>query len=182
MNLPNLITMSRIFLIPVFVIVFLYPTPMRSVLAAVIFTVAALTDLIDGYLARRWDQVTRLGKFLDPIADKFLVIAALVMLVDFNRVASWIAIVIISRELAVTGFRAIASSSGVVIAADQSGKYKMVIQTVSIVFLILNYKNGSFDLALWGTYLIWISMILAVSSGIQYFIRYRNVLNVKGAG
>ena len=155
---------------------------MRSVLAAVIFTVAALTDLIDGYLARRWDQVTRLGKFLDPIADKFLVIAALVMLVDFNRVASWIAIVIIGRELAVTGFRAIAASSGVVIAADQSGKYKMVVQTVSIVFLILNYKNGSVDLALWGTYLIWIAMIMAVLSGIQYFIRYRNVLNVRDAG
>lgn len=181
MNLPNLITISRICLVPVFIIVFSCPTGLRTILAAVIFTIAALTDLIDGYLARRLDQVTRLGKFLDPIADKILVIAALVMLVDFDRVAAWIAIVIIGRELAVTGFRAIASSSGVVIAADQSGKYKMVIQTISIVFLILDYKRGAVDLALWGTYLLWISMIMAVLSAVRYFVRDWNVLTIKGS-
>jgi CDP-diacylglycerol--glycerol-3-phosphate 3-phosphatidyltransferase len=174
MNLPNLITLLRIFLIPVFILVFLTPTDPRSMAAAVIFLIASLTDLMDGYLARRWGQVTKLGKFLDPIADKFLVLAALILLVDFHRVSSWIAIVIIGRELAVTGLRAIASSSGVVIAADDAGKYKMAIQTVSIVLLILGYNIGHISFHVWGTFLLWISMILAILSGVQYFVKFMN--------
>ncbi|HTN44517.1 MAG TPA: CDP-diacylglycerol--glycerol-3-phosphate 3-phosphatidyltransferase [Nitrospiria bacterium] len=172
MNLPNLITLLRIFLIPVFILVFLTPTQPRSLAAAIIFIIASLTDLMDGYLARRWKQITKLGKFLDPIADKFLVLAALIMLVDFHRVSSWIAIVIIGRELAVTGLRAIASSSGIVIGADEAGKYKMAIQTVSIGLLILEYKIGFINFHAWGTFLLWISMILAILSGIQYFIKF----------
>jgi len=170
MNLPNLITLARIFLIPIFILVYLTPTGSRSLAAAVIFLVASLTDLMDGYLARRWQQITKLGKFLDPIADKFLVLAALILLVDFHRVSSWIAIVIIGREVAVTGLRAIAASSGIVIAADEAGKYKMVIQTISIFMLILGYKIGHINFQVWGTFLLWISMILAVLSGVQYFM------------
>ncbi|HET6465101.1 MAG TPA: CDP-diacylglycerol--glycerol-3-phosphate 3-phosphatidyltransferase [Nitrospiria bacterium] len=172
MNLPNLITLLRIFLIPVFILVFLTPTAPRSLAAAVIFFIASLTDLMDGYLARRWEQITKLGKFLDPVADKFLVLAALIMLVDFHRVSSWIAIVIIGRELAVTGLRAIAASSGIVIAADDAGKYKMVIQTISIGLLILEYKIGYINFHVWGTFLLWISMVLAILSGVQYFMKY----------
>jgi CDP-diacylglycerol--glycerol-3-phosphate 3-phosphatidyltransferase len=172
MNLPNLITLLRIFLIPVFILVFLTPTQPRSLAAAIIFLIASLTDLMDGYLARRWEQITKLGKFLDPIADKFLVLAALIMLVDFHRVSSWIAIVIIGRELAVTGLRAIASSSGIVIAADEAGKYKMVIQTISIGLLILEYKIGYINFHAWGTFFLWISMVLAILSGVQYFIKF----------
>jgi len=170
MNLPNLITLLRIFLIPIFILVYLTPTGPRSSAAALIFLIDALTDLMDGYLARRWQQITKLGNFLDPIADKFLVLSALILLVDFQKVSSWIAIIIIGRELAVTGLRAIASSSGIVIAADDAGKYKMVIQTVSIVLLILGTKVGPVNLHVWGTFLLWISMILAVLSGIQYFV------------
>ncbi len=177
MNLPNLITLLRIFLIPVFILVFLTPTEPRSLAAAVIFMVASLTDLMDGYLARRWGQITKLGKFLDPIADKFLVLAALILLVDFHRVSSWIAIVIIGRELAVTGLRAIASSSGIVIAADEAGKYKMAIQTISIVLLILGTKIGFISFHVWGTFLLWISMILAILSGVQYFMKFLNQIN-----
>lgn len=177
MNLPNLITLLRIFLIPVFILVFLSPTEPRSVAAAVIFMIASLTDLMDGYLARRWEQITKLGKFLDPIADKFLILAALILLVDFHRVSSWIAIVIIGRELAVTGLRAIASSSGIVIAADDAGKYKMVIQTISVVLLILEYKIGFFNFHVWGTFLLWISMILAILSGVQYFMKFLSQIN-----
>lgn len=180
MNLPNLITLLRIFLIPVFILVFLTPTGSRSVAAAVVFLIASLTDLMDGYLARRWKQITQLGKFLDPIADKFLVLAALILLVEFHRVSSWIAIVIIGRELAVTGLRAIASSSGIVIAADEAGKYKMVIQTISIVLLILGYKIGFINFHVWGTFLLWISMILAILSGIQYFIKFLNQIKLEG--
>lgn len=177
MNLPNLITLLRIFLIPVFILVFLTPTASRSLAAAVIFLFASLTDLMDGYLARRWGQITKLGKFLDPIADKLLVLAALILLVDFQRVSSWIAIVIIGRELAVTGLRAIASSSGIVIAADEAGKYKMVIQTISVALLILGYKIGYINFHVWGTFLLWISMILAILSGVQYFMKFLNQIN-----
>lgn len=172
MNFPNLITLIRILLIPVFILVFQTPTGPRSLAAAIIFLIASLTDLMDGYLARRWEQITKLGKFLDPIADKFLVLAALIMLVDFHRVAAWIAIVIIGRELTVTGLRAIAASSGIVIAADETGKYKMVLQIIAIGFLILPYKFGFIDFHVWGTFLLWISMILAIISGVQYFMKY----------
>lgn len=144
-----------------------------------IFLIASLTDLLDGYLARRWGQITKLGKFLDPIADKFLVIAALILLVDFHRVASWIAIVIIGRELAVTGLRAIASSAGIIIAADIGGKYKTMIQTVSIVFLILGFEVGDIDFHAWGTFFLWVSMVLAVLSGAHYFIRFFKQMSMR---
>ncbi|MEK6683596.1 MAG: CDP-diacylglycerol--glycerol-3-phosphate 3-phosphatidyltransferase [Nitrospirota bacterium] len=177
MNLPNLVTLLRIFLVPVFILVFLTPTASRSLAAAVIFLFAALTDLMDGYLARQWGQITKLGKFLDPIADKLLVLAALILLVDFQRVSSWLAIVIIGRELAMTGLRAIASSSGIVIAADEAGKYKMAIQTISIVLLILGYKVGTINFHVWGTFLLWISMVLAILSGVQSFMKFLSQIN-----
>lgn len=182
MNLPNLITLARILIIPVFILVYMTPTTQRSLAAAVIFTVASLTDLLDGYLARRWGQITKLGKFLDPVADKFLVIAALILLVEHHRVAAWIAIVIIGRELLVTGLRAFASASGIVIAADETGKYKMVIQTVSIVFIILGFNRGLIDLHFWGTLLLWASMILAIVSGVQYFSKFWVQIKDKGIG
>jgi len=112
-NLPNLLTLSRLLLIPVFVVVFLSPTPERSLIAAAVFLVAALTDFLDGYLARRSDQVTQLGRLLDPVADKLLVLSGLILLVQAERVAAWVAIVIIARELAVTGIRALAAKDGV---------------------------------------------------------------------
>ncbi|MBI3609724.1 MAG: CDP-diacylglycerol--glycerol-3-phosphate 3-phosphatidyltransferase [Nitrospirae bacterium] len=180
MNLPNLITLLRIFMIPVFILVFLTPTGPRSLGAAVIFLIASATDLMDGYLARRWGQITTLGKFLDPIADKLLVLTALVMLVDFHRASSWIVIVITGREVAVTGLRAIASSEGIVIAADEAGKYKMAIQTISIVLLILGYTIGRINFHVWGTFLLWISMILSVLSGIQYFMKFWDRIGLKG--
>lgn len=181
MNLPNLITLLRIFLIPVFIVLYRMTGP-HSPSAAVLFLIASLTDLLDGYLARRWGQITKLGKFLDPIADKFLVLAALILLVDDHLIASWIAIVIIGRELVVTGLRAIASSAGIVIEADRGGKYKMVIQTVSIVLLILGSKTGPFDFHVWGTIFLWVSMILAVASGAQYFMKFWNQVKVKDIG
>lgn len=172
MNLPNFITLIRIFLIPFFIVVFQNPTAVRSWVAAAIFLVASLTDLLDGYLARRWGQVTKLGKFLDPVADKFLILSALILLVDFDRVEAWMAIVIIGRELAVTTLRAVASASGVVIAAQESGKYKMLIQTIAIIFLILPQYINDMDLHLVGTVFLWISLILALYSGSQYFNRF----------
>ena len=119
-NLPNLLTLSRILLIPVFVLLFWTPTPGRSLAAAVVFVIAAVTDLLDGYLARRRSQVTKLGRLLDPIADKLLVLSGLILLVQLQRVAAVVAILIIAREVAVTGVRAIAASQGIVLSAGRS--------------------------------------------------------------
>ncbi|HXH85759.1 MAG TPA: CDP-diacylglycerol--glycerol-3-phosphate 3-phosphatidyltransferase, partial [Nitrospira sp.] len=137
LNLPNLITLARILLIPVFVILFSTPTPDRSLNAAIIFVIAAVSDLLDGYIARRTGQVTTLGKLLDPIADKLLVLSALILLVNVDRVSAMVAILVIAREVAVTGIRAIAAGEGMIIAAEATGKYKMALQVVAIPLLIL---------------------------------------------
>jgi len=180
MNVPNLLTFIRILLIPVFIALFLIPTPLRSNLAAAVFTLASLTDLLDGYLARRWEQITKIGKLLDPIADKLLVLSALILLVEFHRVPGWIAIVLIGREIAMTGLRAIASSDGIIIAADITGKYKLFIQVTAVVLLILDYETSFFNFRTAGLALLLISMVLAVFSAIQYTIQYGRELHEKG--
>ncbi|MBI5197472.1 MAG: CDP-diacylglycerol--glycerol-3-phosphate 3-phosphatidyltransferase [Nitrospirae bacterium] len=176
MNLPNLITLLRILLIPIFILIFSDPSPDRAYWAAAIFLFASLTDWADGYIARKWSQVTLMGKLLDPIADKLLILSALILLVDFERVASWIAIVIIGRELAVTGLRAIAASLGHVIHVEEMGKYKTTVQVIAIVLLILpdpmvilNYEMPSHQM---GTYTLWVAVFLAMASAVQYFYRF----------
>jgi CDP-diacylglycerol--glycerol-3-phosphate 3-phosphatidyltransferase len=170
LNLPNLLTLARILLIPVFVIIFIEPTPDQSLIAAVIFAVAAVTDVLDGYIARRTGQVTKLGKLLDPIADKLLVLSALILLVNIDRVSALVAILVIARELAVTGIRAIAAGERLIIAAETTGKYKMALQVVAIVLLILEGTGlaelGNMHLA--GTVTLYLSLVLAYVSGGQY--------------
>ncbi|OQW62579.1 MAG: CDP-diacylglycerol--glycerol-3-phosphate 3-phosphatidyltransferase [Nitrospira sp. ST-bin5] len=170
MNLPNLLTLTRILLIPVFVVLFVTPDPDRSLLAAIVFVVAAVTDMLDGYLARRSGQVTKLGKLLDPIADKLLVLSALILLVNVDRVSALVAILIIARELGVTGIRAIAASEGFIIAAETTGKYKMALQVVAIVMLILEGTSlaalGNLHLA--GIVTLYLSLVLGYISGGQY--------------
>jgi CDP-diacylglycerol--glycerol-3-phosphate 3-phosphatidyltransferase len=170
LNLPNLLTLVRILLIPVFVILFIEPTPDRSLIAAMIFTGAAVTDLLDGYIARRTGQVTNLGKLLDPIADKLLVLSALILLVNIDRVSALVAILVIARELAVTGIRAIAAGERLIIAAETTGKYKMALQVVAIVLLILEGTGlaelGNVHLA--GTVTLYLSLVLGYLSGGQY--------------
>ncbi|MCA9464030.1 MAG: CDP-diacylglycerol--glycerol-3-phosphate 3-phosphatidyltransferase [Nitrospira sp.] len=135
-NLPNSITFLRIVLIPVFIWVFSQPTPERAFWSVVIFLGAALTDFLDGYLARKSGQVTNLGKLLDPVADKLLVASGLILLVQFQRVSVWLAIVLIARELIVTGARMVAAREGLVVAADGTGKIKVVAQISGIVCLV----------------------------------------------
>lgn len=182
MNLPNILSIIRILLIPFFIIVFNNPTSDRSFWAALIFSVASITDWFDGYIARKWGQVTLSGKFLDPVADKLLVLSALVMLVEFGRVASWIAILIIGRELAITGLRAIASSVGVVIEARDLGKYKTVVQIFAIILLVLGYPviiaGKIIDFHFIGTVGLWFSAILSLISAFEYFYRFWS--NFKG--
>src|SRR5574338_28612 len=169
-NLPNVLTVSRILLIPVFVVLFVTPTPDRSLAAAVVFVIAALTDLLDGYLARRRGQVTKLGRLLDPIADKLLVLSALIVLVQVDRVTALVAILIIAREVAVTGIRAIAASEGLIMSAEVTGKYKMALQVIAIVLLILEgtvlSDYGNVHLA--GIVTLYLSLVLGYVSGGQY--------------
>ncbi|HEX5647686.1 MAG TPA: CDP-diacylglycerol--glycerol-3-phosphate 3-phosphatidyltransferase [Nitrospira sp.] len=181
-NLPNFLTLVRICLIPVFVLTFLEPTPDRSLVAAVIFAVAAVTDLLDGYIARRTGQVTKLGKLLDPIADKLLVLSALILLVNIDRVTAVVALLIIARELAVTGVRAIAAGERLIIAAETTGKYKMALQVVAIVLLILEGTDlaefGNLHLA--GTATLYLSLVLGYISGGQYVWSFWKQVVAKG--
>jgi CDP-diacylglycerol--glycerol-3-phosphate 3-phosphatidyltransferase len=182
LNLPNLLTLTRILLIPVFVVLFVTPDPDRSLMAAIVFVVAAVTDMLDGYLARRSGQVTKLGKLLDPIADKLLVLSALILLVNVDRVSALVAILIIARELGVTGIRAIAASEGMIIAAETTGKYKMALQVVAIVMLILEGTSlaplGNLHLA--GSATLYLSLLLGYISGGQYVWSFWKQVVAKG--
>jgi len=178
-NVPNLLSMSRILAVPVFIVLMLDPSPLRALAAGVVFSIASATDWLDGYLARKWGQVTKMGKLLDPIADKILIMAALVVLVEIKPdvVHSWMAILIIGREFAVTGLRAIAASDGVVIPAETVGKYKVGAQITAVLSLLLNqYSHQAWMIDL-GRIALWVAMILAVYSALQYFRTYWNKLN-----
>jgi CDP-diacylglycerol--glycerol-3-phosphate 3-phosphatidyltransferase len=177
LNLPNTISLVRVFLAPL-VLLFLSlrisaPVPYipdmgegsptwGDVLAGGVFIVAAITDSLDGYIARKHKLVTTLGKFIDPLADKVLVIAAMVALVELQRIPAWIVVVIITREFVVTGLRLVASAEGVVIAASRGGKVKTVFQIVAISLLILKLPGGMG--------LMWVAMFLTVWSGMEYLI------------
>lgn len=182
LNLPNFITLTRILLIPVFVVLFVTPTEDRSLSAAAVFVIAAVTDLLDGYLARRNGQVTTLGKLLDPIADKLLVLSALILLVNLDRVSALVAILIIAREVAVTGIRAIAAGEGMVIAAETTGKYKMALQVVAIVLLILEdtFMSDFGNLHLAGIVTLYLSLLLGYISGGQYVWSFWKQVVAKG--
>ncbi|MBI3803412.1 MAG: CDP-diacylglycerol--glycerol-3-phosphate 3-phosphatidyltransferase [Nitrospirae bacterium] len=176
MNLPNILTIIRVLLIPFFIFFFSQASLRSEIIAGIIFLVASLTDLLDGYLARRTSQVTQFGKFLDPVADKLLIVSALVLLVGNGRVPAWVAIVIIGREFAVTAFRAIASSEGIIIAAEGTGKYKMFLQTVAIIFLITDLPSPHFHQI--GLVFLFAAMLLAIYSAGQYFIKFGRQVNL----
>ncbi len=170
MNLPIFLTAVRVFLIPFFIFFFYQPSPVGPMISAMIFIVASLTDILDGYLARLRSEVTTLGKILDPIADKLLIVSALILLVGEKQIPAWMAIVIVGREFVVTGFRAVAASSGVVIAAEKTGKYKVFLQIVAILLILIDSPPFSSRSA--GLFLLSISMILAIVSAVQYFIKF----------
>ena len=173
-NIPNLLSISRILSVPVFIVLMLDPSPVRALTAGIVFSLASATDWLDGYLARKWGQVTKTGKLLDPIADKILIMSALVILVELRPdvVHSWIAIVLIGREFAVTGLRAIASSDGIIIPAETVGKYKVGAQITAVLSLLLDYYLTRGWLRDLGAVALWVAMILAVYSALQYFRTY----------
>ncbi len=164
LNLPNLLTVLRIMLVPVLVVALLGNTPAGDVLAAVVFALASLTDFVDGYLARTRDSVTTFGKLMDPLADKLLVIGALLCLVSLQRLEGWVAMVIIARELAVTVLRINAGQSGVVISASMFGKVKTCVQIAAILAVIAVHPSP-----LWVSLLVYVAVAITVASGLDYF-------------
>ena len=175
MNLPNKLTILRVLMIPFFVLFMLWNITGAADkwIAAAIFIVASLTDMLDGKIARKYNLVTNFGKFMDPLADKLLVSAAMICLVEMGRLPAWMVIVIISREFIISGFRLIASDNGVVIAASYWGKFKTVFQMAMIIVLIFNF-GGFFGII--EMVLIWISLILTVVSLVDYIVKNVGVL------
>jgi CDP-diacylglycerol--glycerol-3-phosphate 3-phosphatidyltransferase len=171
-NLPNALTLFRIFLVPFLVVVLLTKFTGREFVGLSIFLIAAITDFFDGWIARRRNQTTRLGALLDPIADKLLMSAAFISLVEMDpkHVPAWMVVIIIGREFAVSGLRSIAAQQGVTIAASPLGKGKMVSQVIAISLLILGYELG--ELRVTGTVALWAVMIFALVSGVDYFIKF----------
>jgi len=180
MNLPNRLTLARIFLIPLFMIIASLKYHYADCLAVVIFVLGAVTDGLDGYLARKNNQVTILGKFMDPLADKILVSAALITLVEMGRLSGWIAVVIISREFAVTGLRAIAAAEGVVLSASSLGKIKTVTQIVAIVAtFIKDYLYNFLHLPI-ADMAMACAILFTVWSGYDYFFNTWRMLKKGG--
>ena len=187
-NLPNMLTLARIVVIPLFVWCLYVGNPLYSTIAAAIFSVAAITDVIDGFLARRWNMITVTGKLLDPMADKLIVAAALVMMVRLGRIEAWLAVVLLSREFMVTGLRQIAASEGMVIAAGQEGKWKTSLQLVAMVCLLVHYHHKVFLLVGWydinfnliGNLLLTFSTAFSVWSAVVYFRAFLQMLDKRG--
>ena len=195
MNLANKLTMIRIFLVPVFLVfITVKDIPYGSIIATVIFIIASLTDQLDGYIARSRNQITNFGKFMDPIAYKLLVTAAVVSLVELKLVAGWAVVIILAREFAVSGLRTLAASDGIVIAASWWGKIKTVTQMIAILLLLLkvnintsanaiSFVNNNSFLSGFFTYvpetIMFIAVLITIISGIDYFVKNRHVISMK---
>ncbi|GAB7026013.1 CDP-diacylglycerol--glycerol-3-phosphate 3-phosphatidyltransferase [Geotalea toluenoxydans] len=186
LNLPNILTLLRIAAIPLLVILLLSPSREAGFWAAALFAIASITDWLDGYLARRMGIETVFGKFLDPIADKLIVMAALIMLLPYNRVPAWMVLVILGREIIITGLRGVASTEGLVIPASNLGKFKTIFQIVAILGLLLHYDYRWFfaiDLPILtvnmhniGMFYLWIATIITIWSGVDYLAKFSRVI------
>lgn len=168
-NLANNLTLARIGAVPLLVLLLYFPGRVTCLIAALIFIAASVTDIVDGMVARRRNLVTTLGKFLDPLADKLLIASLLVMLVQLGWVEGWVAVIIIGREIAVTGLRAIAVDHGVVIAADRFGKLKTIFQMLALCPLTLHFSWYGLDPNPLGNVLLYAALLLTLVSGVNYF-------------
>ena len=186
LNIPNIITMVRIAAIPLLCVLLLSPERETGFWAAALFAAASLTDWLDGYLARRMGIVTVFGKFLDPIADKLIVMAALIMILPFGRVPAWMVLVILGREMIITGLRGIASTEGIVIPASNLGKFKTIFQLVAIIGLLLHYDYRWFfsidhpllvvNMHNVGMFYLWIATVITIWSGFDYLHKFVRVI------
>lgn len=175
MNIPNILTMIRVALIPVFVLFYIFNIPMWALWAGIVFLAASITDFLDGYLARKWNQITTFGKFVDPIADKLLVLAALLILLDCKVLPMVVVLVLLAREFLISGFRLVAVSKGVVIAADKSGKLKTASQMLAIIIILFSPQLfGEIGMMI-GIILMYISVALSVYSCVEYLCKNKSV-------
>jgi CDP-diacylglycerol--glycerol-3-phosphate 3-phosphatidyltransferase (EC 2.7.8.5) len=171
-NLPNSITLLRICVIPVLFLILLSPGRTLSLLIAIVFIIAALTDLLDGYIARRYGMVTKIGKFLDPIADKIIVSTAMILMIPIGRIPAWIVAVIIIRDITVNGVRSISSSDDSVVSASKLGKQKTLSQNIALSALIIHYPLFGIDARLVGIIILYIALFLTVWSGVDYILKF----------
>ncbi len=172
-NLANNLTLARIFIVPLLLVIFLYSTSKTSsLIAALIFGLAAFTDWLDGYVARKQNTITTLGKFLDPLADKILVCITLIMLLSLDRVPAWMVVVIVAREVAVTGLRIAVAREGIIIESSKLAKYKTAFQLFSLGCLIIHYSYWTINFHLVGIITLWIAMIITLWTGLVYFIKF----------
>jgi len=172
LSLPNGVTILRIVAIPLILVLLFYMGRKYQLLTGLLFFGAAVTDTFDGYLARRRGMVTTLGIFLDPLADKLLIVTALIALIPAREIPVWMVIVIVGREIAITGLRGIAVSQGIIISASALGKYKTVFEAASIFFLILNGSYSFLSFRPIGMFFLWVALGIAVISGVDYFRKY----------
>jgi CDP-diacylglycerol---glycerol-3-phosphate 3-phosphatidyltransferase len=173
-TIPNVLTFIRMATVPLLIYLVVRPGPMAAALATAVFFFATITDFLDGYVARRYGSATDLGKFLDPLADKLIVAAALIMLAIVPRaprVPLWMVTVLVAREVLVTGLRTWAAARGRIIGADELGKYKMALQAVALHGLLLHYTYFHVDFFAAGMFVLWIATIVTVWSGIEYFVK-----------
>jgi len=171
-NLPNTISMVRIGVIPILFCLLLSPGPLMSLVIAALFIAAALTDLLDGYIARRYQIVTTMGKFLDPIADKLIVNTAMIMMIPIGRIPAWIVAIIVIRDFVVDGIRTIASSEGIVIQASPLGKRKTLCQIFAVSALMIHYPFLGADAHLVGLVILSIALVLTIISGTEYLVKF----------
>lgn len=175
-NLPNTLSIIRLIFIPAVVICLYFPGKIGSFLAALFFSLAAITDLLDGFYARKYNIVTPLGKLLDPLADKLLISVTMIILIAFNRIPALIVALIIAREIAITGLRGIAVANGNVIEASPSGKYKTIFQIVALICLCLHYQYLKIDFHVVGMAFLWAALVLTMWSGWLYFKKAKKML------
>jgi len=172
-NLANNLTLFRIVIVPILIVIFLYSTSKNSCLiAASLFALAAFTDWLDGYIARRQNLITSLGKFIDPLADKILVSVTLIMLLSLNRIPAWMVAIIIAREVAVTSLRIAVAHEGIIIEASKLAKYKTAFQLVAAEGLLIHYTYFNINFHLVGLTLLWIALLITLWSGLIYFVKF----------
>lgn len=183
-TLPNLLSLFRIAIIPILVYLLTFPDPLSALLAAFLFLVAALTDYFDGYLARRNRTVSDFGRILDPLADKLMIVAALIMLAAMDRpgepgVPAWLVVLVVTRETAVTIIRGIALTEGIVMEAEALGKYKLILQAVAVFALLVHYPYLGIDFYVAGLYFLLVSTVVALWSGVKYHVKFLRLLQQK---
>ncbi|MDY7034584.1 MAG: CDP-diacylglycerol--glycerol-3-phosphate 3-phosphatidyltransferase [Thermodesulfobacteriota bacterium] len=174
-NLPNTLTIFRLVCIPLVIICLYFQGRLASFLGALFFSLAFITDILDGFFARRYGAVTTLGKFLDPLADKILVSVTMIMLISLDRIPTWAVILIVARELAVTGLRSVAVNEGVIIQASELGKYKTIFQASATIGLCLHYEYLNVNFHVVGMTFLWAALVLTLWSGWAYFRQFSHV-------